>query len=188
MKKLITLAAIIFIAVGSHAAPVAWSSGYLYSTNPDGSLNNALFLEGGFSGSAWLVMLGTGNAGQISVNTSGSLTIGAGSTLYGTQTLQTVPSYNDGPLPDSTLDGEAFVMVAFDSATQMYGISASQNVIWVGASSSYEFAAGFQNDGGSNPALEPYLAMNVQAVPEPTSMALLGLGVAAFALRRRMKK
>ena len=112
----------------------------------------------------------------------------AGNALYDTETIVS-QALGFNALVPATENGNPFVVVAFDSATGMYGVS--QTYTMAGLSDDPPVGGAystFQNDNGVNAESTPYLALNIEAVPEPTSFALLGLGAAALGLRRRLRK
>jgi len=189
MKKMMTIAAALFLAVAANAASFDWGTAWTYSTLQNGTYNESLFQTGTTSGSAWLVMVG-GNVGTIGVDYTGALTAGLGNVLYGTGTIIAQALAFSSLIPD-TQNGNPFVVVAFDSATSMWGVSEAYTMDGLDdgeppAGGAFSF---FQNDNGANSEGINYLRLNNYApVPEPTSFALLGLGAAALALRRRIRK
>ncbi len=184
MKKMMTIAAALFVAVAANAASFDWGTLWTYSTNPDGSMNAGLFGSGTTAGTAWLVMAG-GGVGGISVDNLGNLTVGTGNSLYNTEAITGAQFAFSATVP-AAQNGNPFVVVAFDSATSMWGVSLPYIMDGLSDSPPVGGAAGFQNDNGVNGDGLPYLALN--NVPEPTSFALLALGAAAVGLRRRIRK
>ncbi len=191
MKKMMTIAVALFVAVAANAATFAWSTLWTYSTNPNGIMNESLFNDGTSAGTAWLVMAG-GGVGGISVDNLGNLTKGTGNFIYDTESITGPQFAFSADVPD-TQNSNPFVLVAFDSATSMWGVSLAYTMDGLDDDPPVSGGATFQNDKGVNPDKgvyipNTYLALNIQAVPEPTSFALLGLGAAAIALRRRIRK
>jgi len=189
MKKMMTIAAALFVAVAANAATLNWGSVWVYSTAPDGTVPgggaNALYNEGTLAGTAWLVLLAGNNASGISVGMGGSVNVGVGNTLADTKNMTGTfgaPSATVGS--ESFVSGQWYAMAVYDSANNMYGVSTTQqltvNTISNSGDMSFENAAGLGNAGE--------IALNFRPVPEPTSLALLGLGAAALALRRRIRK
>jgi hypothetical protein len=81
MKMMLTVAAILFAAVGAQAATISWSSNWVYSyRNPDAG--DAWYYGGTISGTAWLVLLASSDTSAISVS-GGALTAGAGNSQAG---------------------------------------------------------------------------------------------------------
>jgi hypothetical protein len=173
MKKMLTIAAALFVAVAANAATLNWGTSWLY----DGDGNDAA------AGSAWLVAVG-GTLGDIQVDLSGNLILGTGNSLLSSAGISegSLTGASGYSAAAESLNGVTFVLVAFASATTTYGVSGT----WLGA--------GFSDDPAPNSILKTFgtsgseMTLNIEAVPEPTSFALLGLGAAALALRRRIRK
>ena len=177
MKKIMAIMAATFVVAAAQAASFSWGADWVYSNTDQYNGTEAI------SGSAWLVVLG-GSAGDISVNTSGAITLGAGNTLMGTGAI--VDWMFTGPaatLDAVTYNGQNFVMVGYDSVNQMFGVSDVYTMTGLSdVPAPNAIIHAFSNDS------EGYMHLNLAAVPEPTSMALLALGVAAVGLRRKFRK
>ncbi|HQL08053.1 MAG TPA: PEP-CTERM sorting domain-containing protein [Lentisphaeria bacterium] len=176
MKKIMAIMAATFVVAAAQAASFSWGADWVYSNTDQYNGTEAI------SGSAWLVVLG-GSAGDISVNTSGAITLGAGNTQMDTGSISDWMVNGIVDLAAATYNGQNFVMVGYDSVNQMFGVSDVYTMTGLSdVPAPNAIIHAFSNDS------EGYMHLNLAAVPEPTSMALLALGVAAVGLRRKFRK
>lgn len=176
MKKGIAIVIASLFVVAAQAASFNWVADWVYSNQ--GQYDGVEPV----TGSAWLVLVG-GAAGDISVDNTGAITLGAGNTLVDSGTINNWIYSDSVNLAAATYNGLTFVMVGYDSVNQMYGVSGAyvmSGLSDIPAPNSVGHI--FSNDG------EGYLNLNTVATPEPTSMALLAFGVAVVGLRRRFRK
>jgi hypothetical protein len=174
MKKLILFAAALVCATAVNAATLKWGTGWVYSTDYD---------NGTALGSAWLVYLDGSGVGVISVDNTGALNVG-NNTLLATDSVigGSLLAPPDQSMDAATWNGRSLAMVAYDSGTQKYGISDTWTIAGLSDVPAPNMITHNFGTGGEE------LYLNVAAVPEPTSFALLALGAAAIGLRRRIRK
>lgn len=180
MKKIMMIAAAAICAVSVQAATFNWGSDWVYATDYD---------NGTAAGSAWLVMLGTDGVGAISVGDGGVLSLG-NNTLVGAPGSVVDGGLTTAPIlmSPATYNGRSFVVVGYDSnsgagpVTQWYGIS---DVYVMAGLSDTPSPNAISNQFGSGDGTELFLD---QPIPEPATMALVGIGAAVVALRKRFAK
>ena len=188
MKKMIMMLAAVAMVGAAQAAAFNWVTEWTYSTNPNGSMNTTFFNNGTTAGTAWLVALAGTDASAIQVNDSGTLLLNGAGTTAGTFTFAGGPAVAGSTTVTAANNGASYALIVYDSATGMYGRSNVYQLSGVLDSPPNTVGNTFSNDGGSNPDSIAYMAANLVVVPEPTSMALLALGVAALGLRRKFRK
>lgn len=185
MRKLIMITAAMLFAVVTQAAVFNWGTEWVYSTDWD---------NGTAEGTVWLVWVNESYShgasydnGGIDYHVSEGLRVGGS----GNQVISFAPVAYGGLDGAPTINmsaaewnGRQLVLVGYDSDQSKWGVSdvytisglsdvPAPNVITHGT---------FGND------IDSYLHLGYDPIPEPTSFALLGLGVAALALRRRISK
>ncbi len=174
-----TMVATVLVAVATQASSFTWGTAWAYGSDYD---------NGTASGSTWLVALAADSTVGLTVQTGGSLNLGVGMSLLGTAAI-TGGSFDNGSLANpSTLLGTAYngvfvAVVTYDAADNKYGVSATYQLAGLTVNN-FDAATkdDFSNLGGNE------MFSNIAAVPEPTSMALFAIGVAAFGMRRKLRK
>lgn len=177
MKKVVYALMAVLFAGFCQAAQINWVVTGINTPTKDGDVwkNTGSALEG-----AQLYLFQVDQVAQSSVadailggtfsSVSGSAIDNGASNGSGVKLLKAAGNYS---APDSF----DFYVVAFASTTDgdFFMVSETKSVTWTGAAN--------QMANWALPATAEW-----QVIPEPTSMALLALGVAAVGLRRRFRK
>lgn len=175
MKKMMMTIAIALVAVAVNAGTVTWSSTGLKNALPGGAFDTTAL-----SGAVAYLFVGTPNVGAITTAIENDTFTGAGNLATAfTTTSGSILKTGIGSYVNQNV---TLYMVVFDAAT-----IAGANYFMVSSAITKSFGASgnntytFTTAGGTLPS-------SWTAVPEPTSMALLALGVAAVGLRRKFIK
>lgn len=177
MKKMTMIVAAVLIAGISQAAYVNWNSGAIKVPNPDGTFGanvgstsgiyNALVTfwadDGGSPGDLVVGVTGTSDSSTSALSVLNGTTAGTVFTAGVTYWAQIAIWTTDGNY-EMTSAAAAFVEAGTGNSTL-----------------NFLTGAGFVSATNKLPT-------EWTVVPEPTSMALLGLGVAALGLRRKFRK
>lgn len=192
MKRMLTIAAVAMIAAASHAITVSWgSSGAAYYGAT--KLNNTTVV-----GTAYLLVLEGGSVDQSTIDAmytdwknssngnksdvAGPVTSSALGVIGGSYVVADGASLGESGLT-LTENTTRFANVFF--ITQ-----GGQDYYYQSGTVLYDKASGNWNGVTSTLTVKDTLGNPTTwtAIPEPTSMALFGLGAAVLGLRRRFKK
>ncbi len=180
MKKMITLVAVLSMVCAASAATITWKSGTLKAPNADGTFSNE-GIESNASGVYMLVSLDDYNkysamsTEELYAEYTGGK-INATETVSG-QTQWISHTYNKTTSTDFA-DGSTAYVVA------IYTTTANDTDYYITNVGYSTFSDGTANNEGSS-----NLGTSVgkwTAVPEPTTVALLAIGMAALGLRRKI--
>lgn len=198
MKKIV----LTLVAVGALAAS-AFAQGTIAADNLNGTGASTATSFGLFfasNGTAYngasinMVVLGGSSAGSLSpiaTFTGGGAAINFGAGVFAD------PAGLTYPVPNVALGGTAVLQVlAWLGSANSYGTAAVSQQFWAYNGTTYVDASTFTfnnptGGGGSPPgppkSMDGMPAMRLQAVPEPTTVALAGLGIASLLIFRRKK-
>lgn len=186
MKKFITIISLAFLAMVVNASTVTWGTPAAFTNETSWDVAK---------GKIWLVALGgTSSASDLKVLTDGSLSLGEGASIVATSsaTAMTEGQYADYAGFTSANLG-TYALVFMDTTAKTYGVSNALTItdaMFNGGTSDDETATAnidFYNrtDSEGNYLLVDQPLASV-SVPEPTVLALLALGVAGLALKRKI--
>lgn len=190
----------ILAASSANALSLAWGADWVYSYDSDTMAFDEALYDAGVSesGVAWLVVMSSSDLTGYAVDTDGNLVTGANFVQAFSANVNDGHSVGGVASGDNVTLGNYYALVVYDPVEGLYGVSAqtvlgSDTGMLVGPPPTAGTWSGIYNnettpgnyEGGDN---APYMRADLAPVPEPTSMALIGIGAAVVALRKRFGK
>ena len=189
MKKLMMMGLALALVCSAQAATITWSNNGTATYGIKTAVGGTLLPAGS---TVWLVYLGSDGVFDPLVDLGSGPVVdatadGADTYLASTTTLAAPKrggysaafSFTYGTGPGEYNDGDVFAVVAFDAAHSLYGVSATYTIP---TGSDDTLLASFTTSTWTTSTDYP------EPIPEPATAGLIGLGLAAIALRRRFRK
>ena len=173
MKKAIAVLSATLLTISAHAVAVTWNFGTLYAPNVDGSFGAAV--APGATGYTATVYFFTDAGCTTSFNPIDGTT---SSTINGLSSISAQASQINQLFANETTYYALFVITANTANGQFEMVSTKPYTVVFGKTGNAPTIT-FGTGG--------YMPSAWTVIPEPATMALLGVGVVAFGLRRRRK-